>query len=284
MKIAVILNAAPLDISCDVDKFGRLRKQRLVNVLSDNDIHAITTTLTIGEEVDVFTVGKNSNPSLLRSALAYGAKNACHIGGTDWPEDPLPAVKAEAIALTLSQEYPLVIISDNGSSTRGNEISAYLAKALRLPAFTSVSRVEKEGDCLRLLRKLEKGKRQVIKTGIPALIALLPTQNWTAPPSLEQNIKAEESPLALRNISYYGLMRKTTRPAGMNISWRPLPLCPASQEVYHPLSGFHPKKRLEQLMQGSTTSRNAVKVGGTPEECAQRIVSFLKEKNLIKAK
>lgn len=282
MKIAVILNTEPLEISCDVDEHGYVRKQKLVNVLGDNDINAILTALTLGGEVDVFTVGKSINDVYLRAALAYGASNGYHIGDNDWPDNPRIDLYAQGVVQALDQEYSLILLSDTGSPTRGNEICAYLAKALKLPAFTSVSRIEMDGDSIRILRKLEKGKRQVIKADVPALIAILPAKNWTSPPSLESQIKAEETPLAFRKISYYGLMRKAVRPSDMNISWQPLPLAPATQEIYRPLHSFHPSKRLEQLMQGESTSRKAVKVNGTPKECAGKIVSFLTENKLIK--
>ena len=281
MKIAMILNTAPLDISYDVDQNGSVYKTRLVNCLSDGDINALKTALTIGDEVDVYSIGKNKPDNLLRSALAVGASTARHIGDKDWPEVPQPEMIAQALSYVLKNKYSLLIMADNGSPVTGNEICAYLAKALDLPAFTSVIRIEKEENHLRLLRKLEKGKRQIIKSGMPALIALLPTKLWTDPLSLEQKLKAQESPLSLRRISYYSLLRKTVRPVGINISWQAKPLAPAPQEVAHPLNNFHPKKRLEQLINNTGSSRNAIKVSGTSKECAEKIIEYLVKERLI---
>lgn len=134
-------------------------------------------------QVVAATVAPAAADAMLRDALAAGAAEALRVEPADWAARPQPADlvgggqdSAAALAVALHQRYgvPDLVLCGDRSADRGTgSFPAFLAAALGTAQALGVVRLEPEdGSVLRVHRRLDGGRREVLLVRRPAVVSV----------------------------------------------------------------------------------------------------------------
>jgi len=276
MRTVMLLSGGLLLASQSVDGQGYVLRHKLIYGLDDGDLPSLQAALTLTDALRVCALGAALPEEALRFALAYGAQEALYVGAEDWPEQPDIAAVALALSSALDGGCEVLITSDQGEQAL---VAAQSAANHGLPCFNSLLSVERQGDRLRLLRKLEKGGRQVILAKPPLALAVLPWPVYAAPPDLDAQIQTQERPIIHKRVSYYDCLRRF--PGRETPYWQPEALKPAATAAQLPVDHLSAEARLNALLRGTVTGRLGQRINGSPEQCAKSIVNYLLQEGLI---
>ncbi len=154
---------------------------------SRSEFAALEHALRLAERWDArvvaATVGAAEADVMLRGALAVGAAEALRVEPAAGPSGPKPGglvgggtAYAAALAAALHQRYgvPDLVLCGDRSADRGTgSFPAYLAVALGAAQVLGVVRMEPEGDdVLRVHRRLDGGRREVLLVRPPAVVSV----------------------------------------------------------------------------------------------------------------
>jgi len=127
-----------------------------------------------GAEITAITAGSARAEQVLQMALASGANQAIHL----IKDNTLEASDAYTTAFVLSKVceevgYTLILCGQMSLDTSAAQVHAFLAELLDIPRVTGVVRLEVISQKrVRLWRRLERGRRQVIECPLPALLTI----------------------------------------------------------------------------------------------------------------
>jgi electron transfer flavoprotein beta subunit len=150
------------------------------------DLAALEHALRLAErwqaQVIVATVGPGEADAMLRGALAAGAAEALRVEPASRTPGPRPALLvggqdgATALATALIQRYgvPDLVLCGDRSADRGTgSFPAFLAAELNAAQALGVVRVEPaDGGKLRVHRRLDGGRREVLLVPRPAVVSV----------------------------------------------------------------------------------------------------------------
>jgi len=154
---------------------------------SQSDLAALEHALRLAErwdaEVVAATVGPAEADAMLRDALAAGAAQALRVEPASWTAGPRPAgligggqESAAALAGTLRQHcgVPDLVLCGDRSADRGTgSFPAFLAAALGAAQALGCVRIEPHnGGLLRVYRRLDGGRREVLLVRRPAVVSI----------------------------------------------------------------------------------------------------------------
>ena len=154
---------------------------------SQSELAALEHALRLAElwdaRVVAATVGPGEADSMLRNALAAGAAEALRVEPADRAARPQAADlvgggqdAAAALAAALRQRYgvPDLVLCGDRSADRGTgSFPAFLAAALAAAQVLGVVRMEPEdGGVLRVHRRLDGGRREVLLVRRPAVVSV----------------------------------------------------------------------------------------------------------------
>jgi electron transfer flavoprotein beta subunit len=154
---------------------------------SRSDLAALEHALRLGErwaaEVVAATVGPAEADAMLRDALAAGAARALRVEPASWAAGPRPAglvgggqEPAAALADALCQHcgVPDLVLCGDRSGDRGTgSFPAFLAAALGAAQALGCVRMEPQnGGLLRVYRRLDGGRREVLLVRRPAVVSV----------------------------------------------------------------------------------------------------------------
>ena len=279
MKTVMLLASSPLVSSQAVDEYGYLLRHKLIYGLSDGDLSAIKKTLALTEDLSICALGAVFPREALYMALAHGAHEAFYIGAEDWPEQPAPTAAALALRLALGQKLDMFVTSDQGDQA---VLAAWVAANAGIPFFNSLISAKWQDGKLCLLRKLEKGQRQVIIAEPPLALAFIPVSSCVAPPGLSMQAEAGERPIIHKHVFYYDCLR---RAGGAEApAWQPMPLRPAATVSGRYLNDSAAEARLDYLLQGTAKARAGRRVSGSTQECAGAIIDYMLQEGFITEK
>src|SRR5271165_951834 len=145
--------------------------------------HALRLAQRWDAQVVAATVGPAEADAMLRDALAAGAAEALRVEPPGRAAGPRPAdlvggrpESAAALAVALRQRYevPDLVLCGDRSADRGTgSFPAFLAAALNAAQALGVVRLEPEGDGeLRVHRRLDGGRREVLRVRRPAVVSV----------------------------------------------------------------------------------------------------------------
>jgi electron transfer flavoprotein beta subunit len=145
--------------------------------------HALRLAQRWDARVVAATVGPAEADAMLRDALAAGAADALRVEPASWTAGPRPAglvgggqESAAALAAALRQRYgvPDLVLCGDRSADRGTgSFPAFLAAALSAAQVLGVVRMEPEdGGVLRVHRRLDGGRREVLLVRRPAVVSV----------------------------------------------------------------------------------------------------------------
>ena len=276
MQIAVILTANALPESYRYNAKGRLQKQQLLYQLTEGDLTALNTALSLKDEADsitAFGLGNNPSKAKLRQALAMGVDAAKQIKGDNWPADIPTQMQAWLWHYYLKQQYDLVILADEANDDSG--LSCYLAQYMGVASINSVIAVEKAGSDLKLRRKLAKGERQELLAKMPVVLSVVPQTLHLAPPSLAGWLRTEEQAVAEIKGDYLALFRMAPAKATTSLAWQTDALAPKPQFLQHLSVKAPANERLDALINGVGQTRQNRLVQGSAVDCAAEIIVYL---------
>jgi electron transfer flavoprotein beta subunit len=151
------------------------------------DFAALEHALSLAEKWDAqviaATVGPAEADEMLKDALAAGATGALRVEPARRSSRPRPAElvgggqnRPAALAAALRQRYgvPDLVLCGDRSADRGTgSFPAFLAAALNAAQALGVVRLEPEGDGeLRVHRRLDGGRREVLRVRCPAVVSV----------------------------------------------------------------------------------------------------------------
>ena len=254
----------------EVDSLGTIATDDRFGGVSLADQAAIEVALSMGEEVRVVCVGPPNATAALRDALAVGATEVVHVEATEQPS-------SHDVAALLARQFSgcrLVVCGDYSSDRGSGSVPAFLAANLSAAQALGLLQVDVQGDSLVCLRRLDGGRREVVK--------VTPTASAPAVISVEGAVtKLRRAPLA-RTLSARDA-RIESVPGGVH------------GEVHGEFSRYRPPTRVVAPPQGASaldrvkalTDSSAAKSRGelitlAPTDAADRIIAAMREWGYLK--
>lgn len=122
----------------------------------------------IASEIIAFSCGAQSSKEILRTALAMGADRGILVD-TDQPVGPLEVAKM-MVNLIKTEKIDLVLLGKQSIDGDNAQVPALLASILNWPHALYVSKIEKDGDHLRVKREVDGG-HEVLSFKTPAVLS-----------------------------------------------------------------------------------------------------------------
>ncbi|ATW24924.1 electron transfer flavoprotein subunit beta/FixA family protein [Candidatus Formimonas warabiya] len=289
MDIVVCLKQVADPGSVEIDPgTGRVEEKRSVYVTHPADLSALEAALALKEQlggrVSVLSLGPARTERSLREAWAMGADQVLRIWEDDWENVCAPHFVAFALAYFIKKmPCDLVLCGDGGGNFHASEVPAWLAEYLHLPFITGVVALHREEklQTMTVKRKLEKGKRQVLRCELPALLALSESfsqpRRW-AMPDLLAVMQAEipVAPLLLGTVA-----RMIPPHVSRDMIYQVRPLRPPAQSIDSPDCSLPGAERINRVVSGGMSGKKSELVQGSPEQAARAMVAFLEAADLI---
>jgi electron transfer flavoprotein beta subunit len=294
MHITVCVKQTPDSSSVYINPItGQVDYERFVQVLNAADACAVEAAVRLkeqcGGQVTVITLGPPASEGALRAALAIGADAALRLWNPQcetWGPFTVAAALAACIKSDAMPAPDLILCGDAASDWSSGIVGPALAEQLELPQITGVTRLEalsQDGQLatiLRITRRLERGYRELLEAQLPLLITVTSDLNEPRYPSLPAHMAALATnipvidPLSLDSTLGQDEADETTI-LEMHTP-RPRPKRIAAPNSQH--SAF---ERIGEIISGGATGRQTKLVEGSPEELAQKLVEFLREKSFL---
>lgn len=222
MHAVVCLKQVPdtQEIQVDFDA-GVIKREGVPLIVNPFDEYAIEEAVRLkeahGGTVTAVTVGPPSADEALRTALAMGCDAAVHLqdeafeGGDTW---------ATAVVLTHALDkigdFDLLFFGKSTFDGDTGQVAARLAALRELPLLSFVAKIETvdvDGKSITVQRLLETG-REVVKSPLPAAVAVVKEINEPRYPSLMGIRKAKKVDVPVWDAAALGLAPEQVGAAG----------------------------------------------------------------------
>ncbi len=230
---------------------------------------AVRLKETAGGTVSLFTAGPDAADAGLRSGLALGADDATRVefpaggfsGGTR---------AGSVLAAAIAREAPDVIVCGSRSSDSGSgAVPATIAERLGMPLVTNVVSVRGQGP-LEVERRLEGGRRQVLRVELPVVIGVEETLCDPRYPSVLARSKAGRATIAVQAQSEAELPQSAVTLVGLQ---GPRPL---AARLVAPVAGLPARERLAFILAGGPDQgRVSSRLEGPISEITGQLLAFL---------
>ncbi|WP_339671473.1 electron transfer flavoprotein subunit beta/FixA family protein [Dasania marina] len=153
-------------------------------------------------EIIVVSIGVKACQEQLRTALALGADRAIQID-TDQQLESLNIAKL--LQMVVEEEQPqLIILGKQAIDNDNNQTGQMLAALTGLAQGTFASKVEVNGDKVKVTREVDGGL-QTLSLNLPAIVTSDLRLNEPRYASLPNIMKAKRKPLEVKSAADYGL-------------------------------------------------------------------------------
>ena len=154
------------------------------------------------DEIVAVSIGPAKAQETLRTALAMGADSAVLVE-TDDEVEPLAVAKIlKAVAAEV--EPGLIILGKQAIDDDSNQTGQMLAALMELPQGTFASKVEMDGDHVKVTREVDGGL-ETVRLLTPAIITTDLRLNEPRYASLPNIMKAKKKPLETKTPADYGV-------------------------------------------------------------------------------
>jgi electron transfer flavoprotein beta subunit len=258
-----------------------LEEGGLRRILNPADEHALEEGLRLKDRfprssVTAISVGPPESESILRRCLALGADETLLL----WDEafsgsDTLATARILSAAIRQAGA-DVVLCGQRASDGDTGQVGAQLAELLDMPAVTAVVRLEVgEGEAV-VHRRLERGRREVLRCTLPALFAVEEGINRPRYPKLRARLRSLEVELARRGLADLGLRTEEVGEAGSCAHVLKLsPPKPITKGLFIPDSSLSPEERWQQIVSGGIEERHGDVIQGAPDTVAEQLLQFL---------
>lgn len=254
-----------------------------VYMINPADHCALEEALVLKEqfqaEVIVITAGPDHAEDVLRLCLARGADRAIHLKVP--PEITLDAWTTSKI---LSREisklgFDLILCGDQSLDASAGQVGPALAELLDIPQVTRAIELDLDAAKFQLItqRLLERGVRQVIQCQLPALVTVSELANE---PSYIVGIRSRRVPV--EHIERRSISPSDEIPEARCRVQKITPPRPRPRKMERPDAKMSASERMKFLMTGGSRKKAESNIfEGTPDTAAERIINFLKEKEML---
>ncbi|HEY3869011.1 MAG TPA: electron transfer flavoprotein subunit beta/FixA family protein [Actinocrinis sp.] len=200
MKIVVLVKQVPdtaADKRLDPDTLT-VDRAAVDGLINEMDEFAVEEALQLvekhGGEVTVVSMGPQDATDAYKKALQMGADKAVFL------TDPVLAgsdVAATSYALAQvlgTLEYDLVLFGSEASDARTSVVPAMVAERLGVPQLTFASKVEIDGDAIKINRLTDYG-HDVVEARLPAVVSVVEKINEPRYPSFKGIMAAKKKPV-----------------------------------------------------------------------------------------
>merc|ERR1712002_175944 len=160
----------------------------------------------IAKEIVALSIGPTQCQETLRTALPMGADRGIHVevpaAGFELVQ-PLQIAKLVAAA-ALEEKADLVVLGKQAIDDDANQTGQIAAALLDWPQATFASAVEKDGDSLKVTRKIDGGL-ETIKCSIPAVVTADLRLNEPRYATLPNIMKAKKKKIAKKSADDFGV-------------------------------------------------------------------------------
>jgi electron transfer flavoprotein beta subunit len=207
-------------------------------VIGSLDLYALSHGLELGGSTHVVVVGPRDSGSVCQRALASGADEATHVVLEDPGNGDALALSKMIRDAVVGIPYDLILAGQSSDDIETGVIGPMLAELLDLPHVSTVTRIETDGDRLRVQRDVVGGK-QVLSVATPAVLVILSGREIPLRyPTPRGMIGARKKPMNVVSVA--------TPLATHGISWTPpaLPERSGDGEILRDLPAADAAKRI----------------------------------------
>jgi electron transfer flavoprotein beta subunit len=258
-----------------------LEDEGLRRILNPADEYAVEEGLRLkdrfpGSVVTAISMGPPQSEAVLRRCLALGADEALLLWDDAFRGSDTLATARILAAAVRQVGADVVLCGKRASDGDTGQVGAELAELLELPAATSVVRLEvQDGEGL-VHRRLERGRREVIRCPLPALFAVEEGINRPRYPKLRVLLRSLRAEIPRRGLADLGLRPDEVGEAGSCVQVVSVsPPKPVTKGLFIPDSTLSPEERWQQVVSGGMEERQGDTIQGPPEAVAEQLLQFL---------
>lgn len=285
MRFAVCLTYVPDPDTVEVDPLtGEVDAGRILYVLNPADAVALEVALRLrssGDTVTALTVGPVEAEAVLRDALAVGADQVLRLWD-DSRNSTKPPVTSILLAAALRTEVlPDLVLCGARTLDRGSgKVPALLGEYLGWPVVTDITGFEVSAARVSFQRRLTRGARSEGEVTMPAVLAIEAGNTRLRYASLPGLMQAKRVPIPVRYLPDLGLSPQDVNFPASTVHVA-MPPRPRPRAIHIPDSGLSPDERIAQIMSAGITGKAEQIVEGPPEEMADHIIAFLRERGFL---
>lgn len=235
-------------------------------------------------KITAITAGPARAEEALRQALAAGAGEAMHV-----KDDVFQSADAAATARVLAAAIKksgadLVLCGNRSWDMSAGQVPVYLAEILGLPRITSVMKLETmSSGNLKLWRKLERGKRQIVECSLPALFAMDASAGQPRYASEFAIRAAGKKEIRILTMAELGLNPAELSPEAAPIKVVSLaPPKPRPKKIFTPGVKVSVSQRMSFLLSSTSAAKKESNLlEGTPDYLAQQVIDYLTQEGLL---
>ncbi|HEX4060486.1 MAG TPA: electron transfer flavoprotein subunit beta/FixA family protein [Streptosporangiaceae bacterium] len=185
-----------------------LDRESVDGVINELDEYAIEEGLQQAEahggEVTILTMGPQKAADSIRKALSMGADKAVHVlddglVGTDGLQT------SQVLAQVLTRiGFDLVIVGSESTDARMGVMAAMLAERLGVPQVSLASKLEIDGQAVKIRRQTDYGYDQV-EASLPAVVSVVEKINEPRYPSFKGIMAAKKKPVETLGLADLGI-------------------------------------------------------------------------------
>jgi electron transfer flavoprotein beta subunit len=285
MRFAVCLTYVPDPETVEVDPLtGEIDAGRTLYILNPADAVALEMALRLrstGDTVTALTVGPVEAETVLRDAIAVGADHVLRV----WDEfrtSTKPPVTSILLAAALRTEgLPDLVLCGGRTQDRGSgKIPALLGEYLDWPVVTDITGFDISAARVRFQRRLARGARSEGEVTMPAVLGIEAGAVRLRYASLPGLMQAKRAPIPVRYLPDLGLSPQDLNFPASTVHVA-MPPRPRPRAIFIPDSSLSPDERIAQIMSAGVTRTAEQIVEGPPEEMADVIIAFLRERGFL---
>ncbi len=263
MNIIVCIKQVPDTNEVKIDpKTGTLIREGVPTIMNPDDKHALIEAVKLKNKnngkVTVLSMGPPQAEEALREALALGADEAILVCDRAFAgSDTWATANAIGAAIKSIGNYDLLLFGRQAIDGDTAQVGPQTAEFLNIPQITYAQKIDINENKVKVERQMEEGY-EIIESSLPCLITCISEINEIEYPSLN-GIKQ----------AYRNKQVKTLTAADINADSSKIGLLSSPTSVNK--SFTPPAKGQGQILKGPT------------KELAKKVVSILKEKELVGA-
>ena len=210
-NIVVILNHVPdteAVIKIDSSDASKIDSEDVKFILNPYDEYAVEEAIEMADEIDgesiAVCIGSNDAETTIRYALAMGIDKAVLINEPNAIElDPVSRGKVFAAAIK-DLDAKIIITGKETIDLNDDSIATVIAGAMDLPQINYVSKIDFDGDTLKVVRDIEGGSLEV-NTSFPVVLSAQKGLNDPRYPSLIKIKRAKKKEIKDISIADLGV-------------------------------------------------------------------------------
>jgi len=245
---------------------------------------AIKLRERFGGQVTVLTAGPQRAKQAIYSCLARGADRGIHL----LAENSIVSdyyTKAFALSKAINGlDAAVVLCGTRGLDEGSSQVPPALAELLGLPQVTGVVRFEvgADGKHARVMRRLERGKREIVECPLPAVIAVDTGINEPRYVSAHSLQVASAREILTYDLGASGLISdegEKVQPLTQVLRVTPHRIRP--KRTIAPDSSMSAADRLKFIMSGGIDQKEGQLLEGPVDELAQKVITSLQDEGLV---